>query len=225
MRNLVRQRAPVENIPVGSKGLTGRRNRRTDVRIVRGLDDLLMVYTIRASVYMAEQNCPFVEEFDGNDHCATHFIGLIQDEPAGCLRARFFSGFVKLERLAVRKSFRRSTLAFDLVRAAIDFSRRKGFTRIYGHSREGLDDFWARFGAKPLSGREKFVFSDYRYTEMILDLEPIADPISLKSEPMVILRPEGEWDRPGVLEFSSVRMPRNSTENSVTTHMPVVPTA
>ncbi len=167
----------------------------------------------------------FVEEFDGNDHCATHFIGFIDGEPAGCLRVRFFSEFVKLERLAVRKSFRRSTLAFDLVRTGIDFARCKGFRRIYGHSREGLESFWARFGAKPLPDREQFVFSDYRYTEMVIDLEPMADPISLKSGPMVILRPEGDWDRPGVLEFSSGRLPRKPLENSVTPHLSMAPTA
>lgn len=49
----------------------------------------------------------------------------------------FFSDLVKLERLAVRKSFRRSALAFDLVRTGINFARRKGFTRICGHSRGG----------------------------------------------------------------------------------------
>jgi predicted GNAT family N-acyltransferase len=125
-----------------------RNNRRAEVRIARSLDDLLMIFTIRASVYMAEQDCPFAEEFDGNDHCASHFIGFVEGEPAGCLRVRFFGGFAKLERLAVRKSYRKSTLAFDLVRAGIEFARRKGFTRIYGHSREGLDSFWARFGAK-----------------------------------------------------------------------------
>ena len=211
----MRPAAQNETTAASVKSLAGRSNRRTEVRIARGLDDLLMVYTIRASVYMAEQDCPFVEEFDGNDHCATHFIGFIRGEPAGCLRARFFNDFVKLERLAVRKSFRRSTLAFDLVRAGIDFARRKGFVRIYGHSREGLDSFWARFGAKPLPDREKFAFSDYRYTEMVIDLEPIDHPISLKSEPMVILRPEGDWDRPGVLELSSVGAPRTPTENSV----------
>jgi predicted GNAT family N-acyltransferase len=221
MKNIVKQSARNETAAANAKSLAGCSNRRTEVRIVRGLDDLLMVYSIRASVYMAEQDCPFVEEFDGNDHCATHFIGFIRGEPAGCLRARFFSDFVKLERLAVRKSFRRSTLAFDLVRAGIDFAQRKGFTRFYGHSREGLDPFWARFGAKPLSDRETFVFSDYRYTEMVLDLEPIADPISLKSEPMVILRPEGDWDRPGVLEASSGRMPRRPTKNSVTTRLSI----
>jgi predicted GNAT family N-acyltransferase len=213
----------VTSTAAGAKSLAVLSNRRTEVRIARGLDDLLMVYSIRASVYMAEQECPFVEEFDGNDHCATHFIGFIQGEPAGCLRARFFNDFVKFERLAVRKSFRRSTLAFDLVRAGVDFVQRKGFTRIYGHSREGLDSFWARFGFKPLPDRETFVFSDYRYTEMVLDLEPIADPISLKSEPMVILRPEGDWDRPGVLEISGVRIPRKPIENSVKTRMSMAP--
>jgi hypothetical protein len=57
------------------------------------------------------------------------------------------------------------------------------------------------------------VFSDFRYTEMILDLEPVADRISLECEPMVVLRPEGDWDRPGVLEFSSARGARRPTEN------------
>jgi predicted GNAT family N-acyltransferase len=209
------QDSVLNDTAASAKGLARRSNRRTEVRIARGLDDLLMVFTIRASVYMAEQECPFAEEFDGNDHCATHFIGFVDGEPAGCLRLRFFSDFVKLERVAVRKNFRRSTLAFDLARAGIDFARRKGFTRIYGHCREGLDAFWGRFGFKPLPDREEFMFSDYRYTEMVSDLEPIADPISLKSGPMVLLRPEGDWDRPGVLELSSVRLARTPIENSV----------
>ena len=59
-------------------------NRRTSVRIAQGLDDLLMVYSIRAAVYMAEQSCPYNEEFDGNDLCATQFLGFAGDEPAGC---------------------------------------------------------------------------------------------------------------------------------------------
>ncbi|MGA7385066.1 MAG: GNAT family N-acetyltransferase, partial [Methylocella sp.] len=94
--------------------------RRAEVRIARGFDDLLMVYSVRSAVYIAEQECPFAEEFDGNDHCATHFIGFIKGEPAGCIRARFFHDFVKLERLAVLKRFRKSTLAYELVRSGID---------------------------------------------------------------------------------------------------------
>jgi predicted N-acetyltransferase YhbS len=142
-------------------------------------------------------------------------MGFINEEPAGCLRARFFHDFVKLERLAVRKAFRRSTLAFDLVRAGIDFARRKGFPRIYGHSRKGLEAFWARFGAKPLEGALEFVFSDYAYTEMVIELDPVTDAISTSSGPMTILRPEGDWDRPGILERSGTRNARPSSDNIV----------
>ncbi len=177
------------------------RNSRYEVRVARTLDDLLMVYSIRSAVYIAEQDCPFAEEFDGNDQCATHFLAFSADEPAGCLRARFFADFVKLERLAVRKPFRRSTIAFELVRCGIDFARRKGFRRIYGHAREGLEPFWARFGAKPIPGREEFSFSDHRYTEMTIDLEPKDDAITLEDDPMTILRPEGDWDREGILDL------------------------
>jgi hypothetical protein len=40
---------------------------------------------------------------------------------------------------------------------------------------------------------------------MVLDLEPCADAITLDSDPYVIIRPEGDWDRPGVLDISSGR--------------------
>jgi predicted GNAT family N-acyltransferase len=193
----------------------GIRNSRYEVRVARTMDDLLMVYSIRSAVYIAEQDCPFSEEFDGNDHCATHFLAFAGDEPAGCLRARFFADFVKLERLAVRKPFRRSTLAFELVRCGIGHARRKGFRRIYGHARQGLEPFWARFGAKAIPGREEFVFSDHIYTEMIIDLEPDSDAITLAEGPMTILRPEGDWDREGILEFSRKRAARSATCNSV----------
>jgi predicted GNAT family N-acyltransferase len=192
-----------------------KRNRKTEVRIARGFDDLLMVYAVRSAVYIAEQDCPFAEEFDGNDHCATHFIGFVGDEPAGCLRARFFQDFVKLERLAIRKSFRKSTLAFDLVREGIAMARRKGFPRVYGHARKGLEPFWARFGGKMVDGSQPFTFSDHSYSEMVLEIEPAFDAIKLSSGPMTILRPEGDWDRPGILEQSSVRTARKLAENIV----------
>ena len=200
-----------------STGEVGRRirNSKYEVRIARTMDDLLMVYSIRSAVYIAEQDCPFAEEFDGNDHCATHFLAFTGDEPAGCLRARFFADFVKLERLAVRKPYRRSTIAFELVRSAVSFARRKGFRRFYGHAREGLESFWGHFGAKPMPGRGEFVFSDHRYTEMFVEYEPLNDEITLAEDPMKILRPEGDWDREGILEFSRTRAARSVAANRV----------
>ena len=192
-----------------------RATRRAMVRIARGSDDLLIVYAIRAAVFLAEQDCPYAEEFDGNDHCATHFIGFVNGEPACCLRARYFGDFVKLERLAVRKQFRKTRVSFDVVRTAVDHVRRKGFRRIYGHAREGLEKFWAHFGAKPLAPGQDFVFSDHKYTEMFAEYEALPNAITLDSGPYVIVRPEDDWDRPGILEKSAERAVRQPGTNVV----------
>jgi len=190
------------------------RNRNAEIRIARSFDDLLMVYSIRSAVYIAEQECPFAEEFDGNDHCATHLVGFIKGEPAGCIRVRFFYDFAKIERLAVLKRFRKSALASDLVWSGIDLVRRKGFRRIYGTAREGLEGFWARFGGVAISDK-KITVSGFKYTEMMVDLDPHPNAITVDRGPYVILRPEGNWDQPGILEISAARPVRDPGENAV----------
>jgi predicted GNAT family N-acyltransferase len=174
--------------------------RRERVTIVRTLDDFMRITMIRSVVYIADQGCPYAEEFDGNDFCGMHLIGWAGQEPAACLRIRFFRDFAKLERLAVRPEFRRSTLAFRIVRLGLDLAARKGYRTAYGHAQAGLEPFWARFGARPFGRREGFGFSGYRYTEMIVDLPPAAEAVRLGTDPLVTIRPEGDWDRPGVLE-------------------------
>jgi predicted GNAT family N-acyltransferase len=177
----------------------------TVTRVSRTIEDVMKVFAIRAATYMNEQSCPYDEEFDGNDFCAAHIIGEIGGEPAGCIRIRFFGGFAKLERLAVRPEFRKSSLAFRLVRAAIDYVRQKGFTHIYGHARADLVPFWSRFGFRPISGRPTFSFSDVDYVEMEGAIAPAANPIGLGHSPYELIRPEGAWDRPGPLDRSAGR--------------------
>ena len=58
------------------------------VRPVQSLDDLQRVFAIRAAVFMAEQSCPYDEEYDGNDLAAMHLIATIGKEPlARCVFA------------------------------------------------------------------------------------------------------------------------------------------
>jgi predicted GNAT family N-acyltransferase len=174
----------------------------------------MLVTAIRSAVYLAEQDCPLEEEFDGNDMVAAHFIGFVGKEPAGCLRVRFFGEFAKVERLAVRHRYRRSRVSFKLVQASVEYVRRKGFRKIYGQAQDRLVDFWAHFGAKPLGHNRKLTFSDFSYTEMVLDIEPSADAITLDSDPYVIIRPEGDWDRPGVLDISAGRAATSPLRNA-----------
>ena len=177
----------------------------SDVKIARDFGDLAKVMAVRSATYMAEQSCHFDEEFDGNDFCSTHWLGQIGSDAAGCIRARFFNGFAKIERLAVRAEYRNSRLAYQLVRAAVEHCRRKGYTRLYGHSRLDLVRFWQVFGFRPVEGKPAFSFADVQYVEMVCDLAPKADAITLACDPMILIRPEGAWDVPGPFDIPPAR--------------------
>jgi predicted GNAT family N-acyltransferase len=179
--------------------------RKASIKIARNMEDLMQVVAIRSAVFLTDQACPYEEEFDGNDFGSLHLIAMVGPEPAACLRARYFADFCKLERLAVRQDYRRSRIAFQIVQAGIELARKKGFKRIYGHAQDRLVDFWAHFGAKPIGDGRKLVFSDFSYTEMVIELEPHPDPITMGTDPYLIIRPEGDWEDRGVLDESAER--------------------
>jgi predicted GNAT family N-acyltransferase len=181
--------------------------RPTGIRVVNGFEDMMRVAAVRSAVYIGEQACPYDEEFDGNDLAATHLLALVDNEPAGCMRLRFFGDFAKLERLAVRKEFRTSKTAFQLVRASVALCREKGFRRIYGHARQDYLGFWQHFGFKLKENGAPFAFSDHVFVEMVDDIEPSPTALSLKDDPYRLIRPEGAWHRPGPLEASALRQP------------------
>ena len=119
------------------------------VSVVHSIEELMQVTAIRAATYMAEQDCPYDEEFDGNDFSCTHLLGHVGESPAGCLRIRFFSSFAKIERLAVVKSARTTRLSSALIKAAIELCRKKGYRSIYGQSDEQVVPLWKRHGFRP----------------------------------------------------------------------------
>ena len=189
---------PVKSLPIGKKSAP--KEPVVKIDIVRSLDEFLKVMSVRAATYIAEQECPFAEDYDGNDFCSTHVLAEVDGEPAGCMRIRYFKDFVKFERLAVRHEYRTSKLAFRIVRTAIKFVAQKGFDRIYGHARYDLVRFWQSFGLRPIQGRPKFVFSDIEFVEMEGPVKPVADTIEIGVPPHHILRPEGLWDLPSIFE-------------------------
>ncbi len=185
------------------------------VRVARTVADLMRAVALRGAVYIGEQECPYEEEFDGNDFSATHLIGYVDGEPAGCMRIRYFADFAKVERLVVRKEFRSSGLARQLVRESVEFCRAKGYQRVYVYAQKRLVKFWSKSGfVLPVNARE-LVFSDFDYVEMIHVSERRHDAISEQTPPNVIIRPEGEWQSPGILERSVVRGLRRPSAEDV----------
>ena len=154
---------------------------------------------------MAEQECPYDEEFDGNDLCAaTHILGFIDDEPVACLRVRFFADFAKIERLAVRHEYRNSRLSFKIVWAGIELARKKGYRKLYGHAQDRLVKFWSRFGFKPVEDQRDIVFSDFATRKCMPNRACIPMPCRLRAIP-TSSSAGGEWHKPGVLEVSGTR--------------------
>ncbi|NHK26382.1 GNAT family N-acetyltransferase [Parvularcula flava] len=175
----------------------------------RTMEDLARVYTIRAATYMAEQDCPYDEEFDGNDFVGTQILASEDGNPVGCIRLRYFGDFVKLERLAVLPSCRGKTLARKIITYAIEFCQRKGFRNFCAHVPDHTLTLWQSFGFRPAAPngtpKSAFSFSDYEYQECHLYTDYSGEQVTLNSKPLTLIRPEGEWDRPGILDASSLR--------------------
>lgn len=175
------------------------------VATVTTAEQLEQVRAIRAAVFMGEQKCPYAEEFDGNDFCATHLLGFVNGEPAGTARIRYFQNFAKLERFCVLERFRDSDLKFKMVDFVEEHVRRKGFKTLYAQPQQRLKAFWKRLGYEEVARNIEIRFSDHDYWEMRKDFAPHTERISLRTDPMVIIRPEGDWDHPGILERSAER--------------------
>ena len=83
---------------------------------------------------------------------------------------------------------------------------------LYAHAQKRLVNFYTRFGFKILENRSALVFSDFDYVEMIAHVEPHPDAIRLGVDPYKVIRPEGRWHVPGVLDASVIR---NASQPSI----------
>jgi predicted GNAT family N-acyltransferase len=180
-----------------------RHHNRTDitVKVVRTLDDLQKVSVLRALTYMAEQACPYDEEFDGNDLCALHLLAFEGREPAGSLRLRFFSGFVKIERVCIDPRRRGGAILTFLMANAFEIASRKGYRKALAHMQTRLEQMWSHVMECRVVDRERgFDVSGYSYLTLEIALPEHPEAITDESDPFVLIRPEGDWDAPGILD-------------------------
>lgn len=180
-----------------------RHHNRTDitVKVVRTLDDLQKVNVLRALTYIAEQDCPYEEEFDGNDLCALHLLAFEGREPAGSLRLRFFADFVKIERVCIDPRRRGGAILAFLMANAFEIASRKGYRRMIAHMQARLEQMWGHVMDCHVIDREAgFRVSGYDYLTLEIPLPEHPDALRADADPFLLIRPEGDWDKPGVLD-------------------------
>jgi predicted GNAT family N-acyltransferase len=174
------------------------------IKLASTSDELLQCYALRAAVFMGEQQCPYWEEFDGNDYSASHLMLYVGGEPAASMRVRWFSGFAKLERAIILKRYRSMGLFVPFVEWAKSFAAQKGYPKAYLHGQKRLWEIFERQGFRKVN-EHPFHFSDHEYGAFAADLDIGEDAPSVLTDPMVLNRPEDRLDRPGILEQSMER--------------------
>ena len=179
---------------------------RASVRLVRTVDELLQAFAIRSAVFMAEQVCPYHEEFDGNDLAGCHLVASVENEPVATLRLRWFASFGKVERVCILPAARGKHLERVLLAHAFELASRKGFRLMTGQIQARLWPMWQKTIHCTLrDNRPSFAFSDFEYLEIDIPMPSHPKSISPLSDPYLLIRPEGSWDATGILEASVER--------------------
>ncbi len=166
-------------------------SRHVTVRIVEGFDDLQKVFAVRAAVFLGKPGWSYAHTFDANDFCATHILGEIDGEPAGTVRVRWFEGFARIERVAIREDLRSLALLNGLARKALRLCRSKGYKLVSGLTYPQLVNFWRRHGGETSGGE---IPSDYggNVVPMVLRTEKITD--ITPPDVSAMGTPEFEWE-------------------------------
>ncbi len=174
------------------------------IKLASTSDEMMQCFMLRAAVFMGEQQCPYWEEYDGNDYTASHLILYVDGEPAASIRVRWFAGFAKLERAIILKRYRSYGLFLPFVHWAKEFCRKKGYPKAYLHGQRRLWPIFEKDGFRKVDDKI-FHFSDHEYGAFACDLDVGEDAPTVLTDPMVLNRPEDQLDTPGVLEESMER--------------------
>ncbi len=174
------------------------------IKLASTSDEMMQCFMLRAAVFMGEQQCPYWEEYDGNDYTASHLILYVDGEPAASIRVRWFAGFAKLERAIILKRYRSYGLFLPFVHWAKEFCRKKGYPKAYLHGQKRLWPIFEKDGFRKVDDKV-FHFSDHEYGAFACDLEVGDNAPTVTTDPMVLNRPEDQLDMPGILEESMER--------------------
>lgn len=136
-----------------------------EVRRVSNPEELEHVFAIRRKVFVDEQNCPPELEWEYEDE-SIHFLGSVNDEPAGASRWRKTEKGYKLERFAVLKEYRGIGLGQALVETVIK-DLPEDATYVYLHAQLDAMPLYAKFGFQKAG--EQFEEAGIQHFKMVLD--------------------------------------------------------
>jgi predicted GNAT family N-acyltransferase len=133
--------------------------------------DLYYALGVRSIVFIKEQKCPFVEEFDNLDILdfkkVQHFIVKQDNAPVGTARVIFKNDTtVKIGRIALLKEVRSQGLGTYFISHMLNFIKNEGYTEVIIGAQQHLENYYATFGFKTRG--EMFYEAGIKHVEMTL---------------------------------------------------------
>ncbi len=126
-------------------------------------EDFEKIFSIRKKVFVEEQGVPELEEYDGYEAVAHHYLALWEGVPAGCARWRITPYMsIKLERFAVLPEYRGKRIGVALVQAVLN-ELPAGYP-IMLHAQEHAVGFYEKLGFGVVG--EKFYECDIAHFAM-----------------------------------------------------------
>jgi hypothetical protein len=171
--------------------------------IVQTHEQMLDAIAIRAICFMEEQGIVARQAYDGNDFQATHVVGYDGEEPFAAIRIRWFNGFAKMERMALRKSHRNPRIVKGFAAFALAHVARKGYTVAITHAKPIYARLWRQLMQfEEVTHKERVIFNghDEPYIELVKHLDVPTNAITVETDATTLFRVEGAWDQQSAFE-------------------------
>ncbi len=104
------------------------------------------LHDIRHNVFVEEQNIDPSLEWEDIDNSATHFLALINDQPAGCARLCIEDNHGHIGRVAVKKQYRGKGIASLLMQDVIAYARAQSLTQLELNAQTYACSLYEAFG-------------------------------------------------------------------------------
>ena len=165
-----------------------------EIVVAQNQTDFDGMMKVRRQVFVDEQGIPENQEFDGNDFGATHILAKAGGNVIGAMRIRYFSDFVKFERMAVLKPYRKSDVTDKIMNKGFDFVSKKGYQKVYGVCKKELLHRWQECGYAVIPGAPVLQHNGMQLIPIMRDLPKNPKALTIHSHPELLTAKEDCWD-------------------------------
>lgn len=135
------------------------------VKIVENEKELEDAFSVRKTVFIAEQNVPAEEEIDQYEDEATHFVSYQEGSPIAAGRFRVVDGYGKVERICVLKVARKTGAGKAIMNEIEAYAFKHGIEKLKLNAQTHAIPFYAGLGYEVVS--EEFLDAGIPHKTMI----------------------------------------------------------